>query len=68
MIKSLNITKFFLYSVLWGAIFYWIYRDHWMFAWDEFVWIAGFMAIEMNVAEWREEINETIEESGATAS
>ena len=58
MMKSVNITKVFLYAVLWGAIFYWIYRDHWMFAWDEFVWIAGFMAIEMNVAEWRDEINE----------
>jgi len=57
-IKSLNIAKYVLYSLLWGAIFYWIYRDHWMFAWDEFVWIAGFMAIERNVVEWREEIIE----------
>jgi len=30
-----------------------------MFAWDEFVWIAGFTAIEMNMVEWREEINPT---------
>ena len=30
-----------------------------MFAWDEFVWIAGFVAIEMNIVEWRNEINET---------
>ncbi|MCP3675189.1 MAG: hypothetical protein GY829_12060 [Gammaproteobacteria bacterium] len=58
MMKSVNMAKFFLYAVLWGAISYWIYRDHWMFAWDEFVWIAGFMAIEMNVSEWRDEIRE----------
>jgi hypothetical protein len=27
-----------------------------MFAWDEFVWIAGFVLIEMNIVEWRQEI------------
>jgi len=57
-IKSLNLSKFVLYSLLWGAIFYWIYRGHWMFAWDEFVWIAGFITIEKNVSEWRDEIND----------
>jgi hypothetical protein len=34
-----------------------------MFAWDEFVWIAGFTAIEMNMSEWRSEILE--QEEGA---
>lgn len=58
VISSLNTAKFLFYSLLWVAIFYWIYRGHWMFAWDEFVWIAGFMAIEMNVVEWRNEIIE----------
>jgi hypothetical protein len=58
-IKSLNTAKFSLYSLLWCVIFYWIYRGHWMFAWDEFVWIAGFIAIEMNVVEWRSEIIES---------
>ena len=29
-----------------------------MFAWDEFVWIAGFVAIEMNIVQWRDEIND----------
>jgi len=58
-IKSLNTVKFMLYSLLWCVIFYWLYRGHWMFAWDEFVWIAGFIAIEMNVVEWRNEIIES---------
>ncbi len=55
-IKRLNTAKFLLYSVLWIGMSYWVYRGHWMFAWDEFVWIAGFVAIEMNVVEWRKEI------------
>jgi hypothetical protein len=44
--------------LLWAAAGYWIYRGHYMFAWDEFVWIAGFVAIEMNIVEWRNEIND----------
>ncbi|MCS5593007.1 MAG: hypothetical protein NZ730_00365, partial [Porticoccaceae bacterium] len=56
--KLLTRIKVVLYAMLWGAISYWIYRTHYMFAWDEFVWIAGFFAIEMNVVEWRNEINE----------
>ena len=57
--KELSITKWCLYSFLWAAAGYWIFRGHYMFAWDEFVWIAGFVAIEMNIVEWRNEINET---------
>lgn len=56
--KGLSITKWCLYSFLWAAAGYWIFRGHYMFAWDEFVWIAGFTAIEMNMVEWRKEINE----------
>jgi hypothetical protein len=56
--KVLKATKLSLYSLLWTAVAYWIYRGHYMFAWDEFVWIAGFTAIEMNMIEWRKEINE----------
>lgn len=59
LLKSVNNAKFLLYSILWGAIFYWIYRGHYMFAWDEFVWIVGFVAIEINVVEWRKEINQS---------
>ena len=56
--KVLKATKLSLYSLLWIAVAYWIYRGHYMFAWDEFVWIAGFVAIEMNIVEWRNEIND----------
>lgn len=56
--KGLGIAKLCLYSLLWAAAGYWIYRGHYMFAWDEFVWIAGFVAIEMNIVEWRDEIND----------
>jgi hypothetical protein len=50
-----------LYTVLWGAAAYWAWRGHWMFAWDEALWILGFMAIGMNLSAWREEIDEQAE-------
>jgi|TARA_B100000795_G_scaffold98249_1_gene72116 hypothetical protein len=34
-----------------------------MFVWDEFVWIAGLVAIEMDVGEWRNE-NRVSEKEG----
>jgi hypothetical protein len=46
------------YSLLWGAAAYWIYRGHYIYAWDEALWILGFMAIGMNLKEWRQEIEE----------
>ena len=50
--------KFALYGLLWGAAAYWIYRGHWMYAWDEALWILGFMAIDGNLSEWREEMEQ----------
>jgi hypothetical protein len=51
-------AKFLLYGALWGAAGYWAYHGHWLFAWDESLWILGFFAIEMNVVEWRDEIDQ----------
>jgi hypothetical protein len=45
-----------LYGVLWIIAAYWAYRGHWMYAWDEALWILGFMAIGMNLSQWRKEI------------
>ena len=60
LIKSANMAKVLLYSLLWFAIGYWIYLGHYMFAWDEFVWIVGFVAIEMNVVERRKDVKEPV--------
>lgn len=51
-------VKLMLYLGLVMLSVYWITTDHLLYAWDEFLWIAGFVAIEMNMQEWREEINE----------
>jgi hypothetical protein len=53
-----NYAKPALYGVLVLIAAYWWTLDHWLYVWDEFIWIAGFIAIEMNVVEWRDEIKE----------
>ena len=49
------------YIVLFSHAAYWAWNDHWVYAWDQFLWIAGFWAIENNLSEWREEIREELE-------
>jgi hypothetical protein len=46
------------YAVLFAHAAFWIWSGHWVWAWDQFLWIAGFWAIELNLSEWREDIRE----------
>jgi hypothetical protein len=50
--------KLIFYGALWIIAGYWAYRDHWIFAWDEALWILGFMAIGMNLSDWQKELKE----------
>ena len=61
LILSLNRLKAGLYLALVGIGIYWAVLGHWLYLWDELVWIGGFMAIEMNISEWRGEIIEAAE-------
>lgn len=45
-----------LYGVLWVIAAYWAFRGHWVYTWDEALWILGFMAIGANLSQWRDEI------------
>lgn len=46
------------YVVLLSHAAFWAWTGNWVWAWDQFLWIAGFWAIENNLSEWREEIRE----------
>ena len=56
LISTLNALKFALYASLIGLGIYWASLGHWLYFWDELVWIGGFAAIEMNVSQWRDEL------------
>lgn len=47
----------FLYGILFFAAAYWAHLGHWLYTWDELLWIGGFFAIEHNMKMWREEID-----------
>ena len=58
VITTVNYTKYAIYTALLALGVYWATLSHWLYLWDELVWIGGFAAIEMNLSEWREEIDE----------
>ncbi|MEM9386572.1 MAG: hypothetical protein AAGA68_16055 [Pseudomonadota bacterium] len=51
-------TKTVCYVVLLALAAYWGALGLWLYVWDAFLWIAGFAVIEVNIAEWREELTE----------
>jgi hypothetical protein len=57
-ITTVNGVKGTLYVALIAMGVYWLTLGHWLYFWDELLWIGGFSAIEMNLSEWREEILE----------
>jgi hypothetical protein len=42
------------YAVLLLDAAYWAWMGHWLYTWDQLLWIGGFWAIEFNLKEWRE--------------
>ena len=56
LISTGNALKIFLYLMLIALGVYWATLSHWLYFWDELVWIGGFAAIEMNVSKWRDEL------------
>ena len=57
-ITTLNYLKFAAYSALMGIAIHWGLTDLFLNFWDETLWIGGFAAIEMNMSDWREELEE----------
>ena len=56
LISLANSVKILLYLLLIAIGVYWASLSHWLYLWDELVWIGGFAAIEMNVSDWRKEL------------
>lgn len=65
LIRSATWAQFIIYAGILSAGIYWASLGHWLYLWDEFVWIMGFALIELNIAEWRDDI---IEEKAAAGS
>lgn len=50
-----HLTKF-LYGVLLAHALFWLWTGHWLYAWDQALWICGFWLIGRNLSEWRAEV------------
>lgn len=58
LLKISSGVQLVLYAVLIGIGIYWATLSHWLYFWDELVWIGGFAIIDMNISEWRDELIE----------
>ncbi|MGI9205134.1 MAG: hypothetical protein ACR2Q3_14050 [Woeseiaceae bacterium] len=58
IINASNYLTIGLYGVLICNAVIWIWKGHYVYGWDELLWIGGFAAIEMNLSEWRDELSE----------
>lgn len=58
VISSLTTLKLIIYASIIGFGIYWASLSHWLYLWDEIVWVGGFAAIELNLSEWRDEIDD----------
>ncbi len=58
LMRTANWSKVLLYGILFLLMGAWALLRQWVYVWDEFVWVAGFAVIEMNVAEWRDDLIE----------
>jgi hypothetical protein len=57
-ISVANGAKIVLYAAIIAIGVYWAILSHWLYLWDELVWIGGFAVLEMNLSEWRDEIHD----------
>ena len=58
LLRGANYASTVLYLILLSMAAYWGWLSHWLYVWDELLWIGGFAAIEMNMSDWRDEIDE----------
>ena len=50
-----RLFKMLGYGFLIGACLMWFFYGYALYTWDAFLWIFGFWAIELNLAEWEQE-------------
>ena len=59
-VRALNWLKFGLYALILALGVYWAYYGHWVYLWDELLWIFGFAFLEVNLDGWRDEIDNEV--------
>lgn len=60
-LKPVRQSKTFFYGVLIINALIWATTSYPIYAWDAFLWIFGFWAIELNLAEWEQERTQALD-------
>ena len=68
LINTIKSCKVLFYTLLWGIAAYWITLGHYRFAYDQSLWILGFITIESNMQAWKREIEAAKKEALAQQS
>ena len=55
VLTAVRRTETLLYLVLIADALIWGYFGYYLYLWDSFLWICGFWAIELNLAEWEKD-------------
>lgn len=62
LLAPTRLIKTLMYLILIGNGVLWACFGYVLYAWDAFLWIFGFWAIELNLAEWEQERVEELEQ------
>jgi hypothetical protein len=54
-LRTSNLSKYVLYSILVLALIYWTFKGDFVDFWDALLWLVAFVFIELNVFDWRQE-------------
>ena len=63
-----NAFKVIFYGALLFTATFWGIKGDFVDFWDAFLWLVAFVFIELNVFEWRQEVNESAAQSQFTSS
>lgn len=55
-VKANRVLKTSLYIIIGFVALFWLLKGHYMYVWDEFLWIASFVALDGNLSAWRDEL------------
>ena len=65
-VRISNGFKFVLYGTLLLTATFWGIKGDFVDFWDAFLWLVAFVLIELNVFEWRQEVNDSATQSDIT--
>jgi hypothetical protein len=63
-IRGADRLQYVVYAIIACTAFYWSIYGYYMYTWDILLWIGGFIIIDANLAEWRDELKEESEMTG----